>query len=260
VFDATGFLTATYELGTIIFFDGNSIKFKAHSNNNLDNAQRVIERMIIAGYTLGDMQAIKATIRINNNREAVKSEKKTSANIYKEKATVYDSEGNTIEGELTLEFKELASQTSNVSSLKNYGGVATLKTIKDNGKYKYTDYKAKDGVRLCLMATDDCYQGISTKGMTAPKFNLEVETSGKLKLYKSEAFNYYVIKKETAEKGLIISASAMFKDDNSEKMFQNIFAYLDDCPGLKETLDTSEINLKEEDDLIKILSAYNNCN
>lgn len=259
VFDATGFLTATHELGNIKFFDGNIVKFSTSSNNDIDNAHSVVERMIIDGYTLGDMRTKKIKLRFKKKREEIQSEKLTSTNIYDAQATVYDDEGNAIDGELTLEFKELDSKKSGVSSLKNYGGVATLKTVKDNGKYKYTDYKAKDRVRICVEATGNCYQGITTKGMTAPKFNLEVEPSGKLKLYKSQAFNYYILYKEGADKGLIVSASALFKDDNSEAMLEDIYDYLSDCPSLKTNLNTSELNLKEESDLKSILQAYHTC-
>ncbi len=59
VFDAKNFLTATYDLGYIVFFDNKKVKFILLGNNQNDNAVRVIERMIIAGYTLGDTLAKK---------------------------------------------------------------------------------------------------------------------------------------------------------------------------------------------------------
>lgn len=260
VFDAKGFLTGTYVVGTssITLFDRNNIKYRVTSRDNVENAQKIIKRMIIAGYTLGDMKNKKANIRIANHKNEVRSEMKNSVNIYKKKAIVY-ADGEKITGKVTLEFKELNSQKSGISNLKNYGGVATLETIKENGKKKFKDYKAKDGVKICFNVSKKCYQGITTKGMMAPKFNLEIDVTGKLKLYKSKSFNYYVFKKDNAEKGLIITASVMFKEDNSKKMFEKIFEYLDDCPNLKDNLNTSEINLKSEDDLIKIVKAYNSC-
>jgi len=74
VFDAKGFLTGTHIGSSIRLFDGNKIKFIAISNNNVKNAKKVIKRMIIAGYTLGDMQTKKANIRIKNHKNKVKSE------------------------------------------------------------------------------------------------------------------------------------------------------------------------------------------
>ena len=259
IYDAKVFLTATHKAGTISLFDGNRIKFRTFSRDENENARKVVERMIIAGYTLGDMQVVKADIRIKKHIEAVKAEKQTSVNIYEQEATVYDAEGNTIKGELTLEFYELESQKSGISSLTNYGGVATLKTVKENGKYKYTDYKAKDGVKICLETSGKCFQGIKTIGITPPKFNEEVDVTGKLKLYKSKSFNYYVIKKEDTQRGLIVSASTLFKSNNSEKMLQDMFEYLSDCPSLKHKLIASEIDLKNEAAIKKIVTTYNSC-
>lgn len=259
IYDAKAFLTATHKAGTISLFDGNRIKFKIFSRDENENAHKIVERMIIAGYTLGDMQAVKADIIIKKHKEDVKAEKQTSVNIYEQEATVYDAEGNTIKGELTLEFYELESQKSGISSLNNYGGVATLKTIEENGKYKYTDYKAKDGIKICLETSGKCFQGIRTIGITPPKFNEEVDVTGKLKLYKSKSFNYYVIKKEDTEKGLIVSASTLFKSNNSEKMLQDMFEYLSDCPSLKDKLVASEIDLKSEAEIKQIVTTYNTC-
>ena len=258
-FDAKGFFTATYELGNIIFFDSNKIKFKLISRDNTENVKRVVERMIIAGYTLGDMQSKKAQIRLENHREEVKAEKKTSSNIYNEKATVYNEDGSTVNGEITLEFYELESQKSGMSSIQNYGGVASLKAANETGKYSTKNYKAKEGLRFCIDATNECYRGVKTNGLTAPKFNLEIDVSGSLKLYESKFANYYIIKKEDTEKGLIVDPYALFKGDNSKKMFEDIFEYLSDCPSLKNSLDISNIDLKNVDDLKKIVTTYNNC-
>ncbi len=260
IFDATGFLTATYAGNTIRLFDRNEIKFYAVSNDNIENAQKVVERMIIGGYTLGDMQTKIANINRKKRQEILRDEMRNSDNIYNKKAIVYDAQGNTTEGVITLEFYELENKKSGMSSLNNYGGVATLKTLKENGNYTYTTYKAKDGVKICLEETGECYKGISTKGMKAPKFNLEIEVSGNLKLYKSITNEYYIIKKDTSENGLILVASTVLKKDNSENMFEDLFEYLNDCTGLKETLNTSEIDAKNEDDLMKIVTIYNSCN
>lgn len=259
VFDATGLLVGTHSGSTIMLFDGNKIKFNAYSNNNQENAKKVIERMIIAGYTLGDMKAVKAEIRSDQRKEDVAEELETSSNIYDQKATLYDEDGSALEGTVKLEFKELETSKSGMSSLNNYGGVVTLTTVKENGKNKYEDYKAKDGVRFCLTDSNVCYQGISTKGMTAAKFNEEIAVDGNLKLYKSVSFTYYVIKKENEKKGLIVSKSSLFKADNSEKMFEDIFEYLEDCPDLKNNINSSEIDLDKESDLMILLQAYNSC-
>jgi len=110
VFDAKGFLTGTHIGTSINLFDGNKIKFITISNDEVKNAKKIIKRMIIAGYTLGDMQAKKTKIRIQNHKNKIKSEMKESVNIYNQKAIVYDKNGEKIQGEITLEFKELDSQ------------------------------------------------------------------------------------------------------------------------------------------------------
>ena len=260
VYDAKAFVVATYDPGTISLFDGQKIKYAVSLTDANEKAQKIVERLIIAGYTLGDMQAKKALIRIKNRQKGIAAEKGTSTNIYNEAATVYDTEENSFKGELKIEFNELESTKSNISSLTNYGGVAMLKTTKENGKFKYTDYKAKNGVRFCLDDTKECYQGIKTVGMTAPKFNLEVNTKGKLKLYKSFSFNYYILKKEGTEKGLVVGASKMFQKENSIKQFEEVYEYLSDCPAIKDSINPSTIDLKKVADLEKIITAYNSCN
>jgi hypothetical protein len=61
VYDAQGFLTATYQLGTIMFFDNKKIKFTAEDRSLIraaekvaKNAENVIKRMFIAGYVLSN--------------------------------------------------------------------------------------------------------------------------------------------------------------------------------------------------------------
>ncbi|WP_411029104.1 hypothetical protein [Spongiimicrobium sp. 3-5] len=259
VYDATGFLTATHDLGYIILFDGNKIEFNAFAKDPASSAKKVIERIIIAGYTLGDMQTKKYDIAMEKKQEEVKLEKRNSPNIYDTLATVFDIENKEIKGDITLEFHELESLKSNVTSLKNYGGVATLKTIKENGRDKYTDYKARDGVRICIDGTEKCYKGIKTKGLMAPKFNLEITRFENLNLYKSITFSYYIIKKENAKNGLVISTSTLLKKDNSKKMFEELFEYLGDCPKLKDEINVLEIDLNNENHLLKIVNSYNSC-
>lgn len=259
VYDATNFLTGTYQKGKISLFNKNSIDYTLKSTNSDEIAKRVIERMIMSGYTLGDMQTKQFNINRENHKNEVLAEMKTSDNIYKKEATVYTAEGEKIEGILTLEFYELESEKSGMSSLQNYGGVASLKTKKENGKDKYTTYKAKDGVKICLKESGDCYAGIATKGVTGPKFNLIVNDTENLKLYKSITSKYHILKKDSEEKGIIVEGSTIFKKDNSEKMFEKLFEYLNDCPTLKDNLNTSEINLDEAEGLKKIITAYKNC-
>ncbi|OBX25790.1 hypothetical protein LX77_03836 [Gelidibacter algens] len=264
VYDAQNFLTATYELGTILFFDSNKIKFSAekssligNAENVADNAKNVIGRMIIAGYTLGDMQAVKADIRRENHKEAVKAEMKTSVNIYKQLGTITDGEGKEIKGEITVEFEELKSTKSGMASLDNYGGVATLKTVNEKGKFTYTDYKARNGVKFCIDATNKCYLGMRANDAFAAKFNEEIEVTDNLSLYKSHFLNnVYYFKKSDKDKALKIVTSSLLNTDTSEKMFEKIFEYLKDCPDLKSTVNTSEIDLKNETDLKAIVTAF----
>lgn len=260
IYDAKGFLTATYERGSILLFDSASIKFRTLSRNQHDIAKMVIERMIIAGYTLGDMQAKKADIRIKNKQDAIATEKQTSNNIYKEAATVTDGDGNTIKGEITIEFEELNASKSGMSSLKNYGGVATLKTVKKNGKFKYTDYKAKNGVKICIDATNKCFVGMKANDVFASKFNEELLVTDNLSLYKSHFLNNtYYFKKKDKKKALKIKSSSVFKKDDSAKMFEKLNEYLSDCSSFSGSINKAEIDLKKLADLKKILSAYNSC-
>jgi len=260
VFDAKGFLTGTHQVSTILLFDGNKIKYTLTSRDNERNAERLIERMIIGGYVLGDMKAIKADILREQKVEAINEEKKTSANIYGKEAILYTQEGEEIDGVVTLEFEELESEKSGMASLKNYGGVVTLKTVKENGKFKYKDYKAKDNARFCLKDTEECYTGFPTLGFGGAKFYIDIKTEGELKLYESVLYsNSYIIKKDDAEKGLIISTSSLFKSDNSEKMFEKLYEYLSDCPTLKESLSGKSLDLDKEEDLKTILAVYNSC-
>lgn len=266
VYDARNFLTATYELGTILFFDSNQIKFSAekssligNAENVADNARNVIGRMIIAGYTLGDMQAVKADIRRENHKEAVKAEMKTSVNIYKQLGTITDEEGKEIKGEITVEFEELEASKSGMSSLNNYGGVATLTTVNEKDKRKSTSYKAKDGVRFCIDATNKCFLGMRANDAFAAKFNEEIYITDHLSLYKSHFLNnVYYFKKSDKDKALKIVTSSLLNSDTSEKMFEKIFEYLNDSPDLKSSMASSEIDLKNEDDLKAIVTAYAN--
>ncbi len=260
IYDATGFLTATYKMGRIVLFDGESIKFRTLSRIQNDIARMVIKRMIIAGYTLGDMQAKKLDLRIKNKQNAILVDKKSSNNIYNEPATVTDEEGNTIKGEITIEFEELNASKSGMSSLKNYGGVATLKTVKENGKFKYRDYKAKNGVRICIDATNKCFLGMKANDAFSSKFNEEIQITDNLSLYKSHFFNNtYYFKKKDKKKALKIKSASLFIKNYSVKMFEKINAYLSDCSIFPESINQAEIDLEKLDDLKKIISVYNNC-
>ncbi|HEX9601769.1 MAG TPA: hypothetical protein VF985_09775, partial [Mariniflexile sp.] len=173
---------------------------------------------------------------------------------------VTDAEGHTINGKITIEFEELESEKSGMSSLNNYGGVVTLTTIDEKGKTKSTNYKAKDGVKFCLDESKKCYLGMKANDAFAAKFNEEIHITDHVNLYKSYFLtNVYYLKKSDKDKALKIITSTMLKSDTSEKMFEKIFDYLNDCLSLKSKINTPEIDLKTEAGLKTIIAAYNNC-
>lgn len=261
VYDAKNFLTVTYEQENILFFDGNSAKYSLGVERlTPEQAKKIITRMVIYGYTLGDMQETKHQAMQNKKAKQVAIEKQYYNNIYNERATIYDNMGTKMaEGIATLEFEEMKSKQSGMTSIQNYGGVVTLQTTDSKGKKKYKDYKAKEGLRVCIESTGRCYQGIKTGGLSAPKFNEEVKVLENVGLYKSQ-YNYYIIKKINQQKGLIVRTKELFKGDVSDKILNNILQYLNDCPKLKEKINFSEVDLDKEEDLIHIVTTYSNCN
>ncbi len=261
VYDAKRMLTALHQHHYFQFFDGLQLNFALDPYKQpIEHIRKIIDRIMIAGYTLEDMRSTKSRIIRKIRKRKAEKAKETSDNIYNQEAIVYTLQGEKInEGLLTLEFNELLPKKSRFN-IHSIGSEAMLVTTRPDSTQQTTFYKArKDAVRIYLKATDSYYRGVRTNGLTATKFNKELMVGGALELYKSMAFGYFILKKRDEDKGLIVSKGALFKEDNTTAVVEQIAAYLEDCPNIKEKLTALALDYAKESEVKKVVELYHQC-
>jgi len=268
IFDATSFSVAQYNTIHLNLFDGKSIKYIRNDLSKINfetSARKILERLIIEGYTFGDTrgdirnQKLKeeALVKKQKKEAALKKELNETVNIYNQQAIVYTSEG-VVEGKGNLEFSELKSiKHKGMLNLSSYGGDVVLESADPKNPYKKRFYKAKDGVRVYFKNLDEYYVGVDLmKGKM--KFNKEIEIGGPLELYFSPKYNYYILKRKDQEKGISLPVlDPLTKFNMVKKSLNRIDEYFSDKSDFLKSNTLGGSDLLSELVLKEFVRKYN---
>lgn len=234
-----------------------------------DLADRVVKKLYVSGYTLGDMKSM-LEIASKENFDADVAENKAkedkawanSKNIREQQGYVITKDGSKKEGLVTIEFESINAKLGigkNMSDLTNYGGSVSLK-IND----KYESYKAKDGIKFC--AGTRCF--IGTKGSEdggidntsgsqlsilgeSQFFEIQAENNENYVLNHVKNPQYYYLKLKNQDKAAYLGSKATFGTRKPEKI-KKIFDEYVKC----SIIDVSKYDTNTKEGLEQVLNDY----
>lgn len=254
-------------------FDGNEFTFvatRSYAPSDYAFINEFVANLFIEGYMLGhqaysknqEFQQAKVNDAINR-----------SINLYGVPGYVVEKSGKKTEGLITIWFEKLdverTGQRLPEEGADMFGQRVTLKSTLPGGSTRVKTYNANSGVHFCVPFDngEDCYYGLDVKGELMKKlqnygdlhannyyfYRLIAKEKGIMLLQDPVELQKYVVKTDIQQKGQMLDSRS------NEKISLKLSDYLKDCKTVSETLKNESLDLKNEDNLISIISDYSKC-
>ncbi|WP_155845817.1 hypothetical protein [Chryseobacterium gregarium] len=253
-------------------FDNNEFTYPAirtYAPSDYAFMNEFVTYLLAEGYTLGHQAYYKNQ---ELQQAKVKDAVDRSINLYDVPGYVVDRSGKRTEGLVTIWFEQLdterTGQKLSAEGADLFGQRVTLKTGLPRGTGIKT-YDADSGIHFCVPYNggEDCYYGLDVKGELMKKlqnygalhgnnyyFYRLVAKENKIMLLQDPVeLQKYVIKTDIQPKGQMID------NRSSEKLSLKLADYLKDCKAVSESLKKDNLDLKNEENLINIISEYSKC-
>lgn len=254
-------------------FDNHEFTFVAtrpYAPSDYAFVNELIANLFIEGYTL-EHQAYYKNQELQHAK--VKDAVDRSINLYDVPGYVVEKSGKKTEGLITIWFEKLDTERTGqklpADGADLFGQMVSLKTSLPGGGARTKTYNADSGIHFCVPYNggEDCYYGLDVKGEVMKKlqnygdlhgnnsyFYRLVAKENKIMLLQDPVeLQKYVVKTDIQQKG------QMLDNRSSEKLSLKLADYLKDCKTLSETLKKESLDLKNEDNLIHIISEYSTC-
>lgn len=253
-------------------FDNNEFTYpspRTYAPSDYAFMNEFVTYLFAEGYTLGH-QAYQKNQELQQAK--IKDAVDRSINLYDVPGYVVDRSGKKTEGLITIWFEQLDTERTGqklpAEGADLFGQRMTLKTSLPRGTGTKT-YNADSGIRFCVPFNggEDCYYGLDVKGELMKKlqnygalhgnnyyFYRLVAKENKIMLLQDPVeLRKYVIKTDIQPKGQMID------NRSSEKLALKLADYLKDCKPVSESLKNDNLDLKNQDNLIGIITEYGKC-
>lgn len=261
----------TYAVRT---FDHNEFTFTAtrpYAQSDYAFVNEFIANLFIQGYTLEhqayyknqELQHAKVTDAVNR-----------SINLYDAPGYLVEKSGKKTEGTITIWFEMLDTERTGQKLPEGgadfFGQRVTLKKQLPGIRSMATKiYDADSGVYFCVAANgnEECYYGLDVKGEFMKKmqnygslhgnnsyFYRLIAKENKIMLLRDPVeLQKYVIKTDLQPKG------QMLDNRSNDKLLEKLADYLKDCKTVSDQLKKESFDLKNEENLMQIISDYSKC-
>ncbi len=255
-------------------FDHNEFTFTAtrpYAQSDYAFVNELVANLFIQGYTLEhqayyknqELQQAKVNDAINR-----------SINLYDVPGYLVEKSGKKTEGMITIWFEMLDTERTG-RKLPEGGAdffgqrVILKKQLPRMNSMATKIYDADSGVHFCvsLNGSEDCYYGLDVKGEFMKKlqnygsmhgnnsyFYRLIAKENKIMLLQDPVeLQKYVVKTDLQPKG------QMLDNRSNDKLSEKLADYLKDCKSLSDQLRKESLNLKNQENLIQIISDYSKC-
>lgn len=255
-------------------FDNNEFTFTAtrpYAPSDYAFINEFVANLFIEGYTL-EHQAYYKNQELHQAKmnDAVNR----SINLYDVPGYLVEKSGKKTEGAITIWFEmldpERTGQKLPQDGADKFGQRVTVKKKLPGMNSMATKvYDADSGVHFCVSpkGNEECYYGLDVKG----EFMKKMQNYGSL--YGNNSYFYrlvakenkimllqdpvehqkYVIKTDLQPKG------QMLDNRSNDKLSEKLADYLKDCKPVSDQLKSENLDLKNEQNLIQIISDYSKC-
>ncbi|MBV8328822.1 hypothetical protein [Chryseobacterium sp.] len=255
-------------------FDKNEFTFTAtrpYAQSDYAFVNEFVANLFIQGYTL-EHQAYYKNQELHQAK--VNDAINRSINLYDVPGYLVEKSGKKTEGAITIWFEMLDTERTGQKLPEGgadlFGQRVTLKKQLPGMRSMATKiYDAESGVHFCVApnGNEDCYYGLDVKGEFMKKLqNYEslhgnnsyfyrlIAKENKIMLLQDPVeLQKYVIKTDIQPKG------QMLDNRSNDKLSEKLADYLKDCKSLSDQLRKESLDLKNEDNLIQIISDYSKC-
>lgn len=253
-------------------FDNNQFTYTAsrpYAQSDFAFVNEFLANLYIEGYTL-EHQAYYKNEELQQAK--VKDAIDRSINLYDVQGYVVEKSGKKTDGLITIWFEKLDTERTGqklpTEGADLFGQRITLKTSLPGGM-KTKTYNADSGVHFCVPydGGEDCYYGLDVKGELMKKlqnygdlhgnnsyFYRLIAKENKIMLLQDPVeLQKYVVKTDIQPKG------QMLDNRSNEKLALKLADYLKDCKTVSESLKNENLDMKNQENLINIISEYSKC-
>lgn len=254
-------------------YDNNQFTFDAtRSYAQADYAfvNEFIANLFIEGYAL-EHQAYDKDQELQQAK--VKDAVDRSINLYDVPGYVVEKSGKKTEGLITVWFEKLdierTGQKLPTQGADFFGQRMTIKTSLPGRSMGTKSYDADSGIRFCIPfnGQEEWYYGLEVQGELMKKlqnygslhgnnayFYRLIAKENRIMLLQDPVERHkYVIKTDSQHKG------QMLDNRSSEKLSGKLADYLKDCKAVSEMVKNESLDLKNEENLINIITQYSTC-
>lgn len=271
---ATMYQTQGMKTYAVRTFDNNEFTFTAsrsYASSDYAFVSEFIANLFIEGYTL-EHQAYYKNEELHQAK--VDDAINRSINLYDVPGYLVEKSGKKTEGMITIWFEMLDTERTGQKLPEDgadlFGQRVTLKKQLPGMRSMATKvYNADSGVHFCVSpnGNEECYYGLDVKGEFMKKlqnygsmhgnnayFYRLVARENKIMLLQDPVeLHKYVIKTDLQPKG------QMLDNRSNDQLSEKLADYLKDCKSLSDQLKKESLDLKNEENLLHIISEYGKC-